>query len=122
VENTIFSELKFWLMMIASIVMPFGIYSYLILKKAISKKTTLIFGFALVAIAGMDVYFLKVFSAAAKLSPSLADDTIFVSEISLALYLVPAMFGGIGVNIISHVLIQHLDEANQRFKKEHPDS
>ncbi|MFZ6676555.1 hypothetical protein [Undibacterium sp. Tian12W] len=121
-ENTIFSELKFWLMMIASVVMPFGIYSYLILKKAISKKTTLIFGFALVAIAGMDVYFLKVLSAAAKLSPSLADDTIFVSEISLALYLVPAMFGGIGVNIISHVLIKHLDEANQRFKKEHPDS
>lgn len=109
-------------MMIASVVMPFGIYSYLILKKAISKKTTLVFGFALVAIAGMDVYFLKVLSAAAKLSPSLADDTIFVSEISLALYLVPAMFGGIGVNIISHVLIKHLDEANQRFQKEHPDS
>ncbi|MFZ6712728.1 hypothetical protein [Undibacterium sp. TC9W] len=121
-ENTIFSELKFWLMMIASVVMPFGIYSYLILKKAISKKTTLVFGFALVAIAGMDVYFLKVLSAAAKLSPSLADDTIFVSEISLALYLVPAMFGGIGVNIISHVLIKHLDEANQRFQKEHPDT
>ncbi|MFZ6732722.1 hypothetical protein ACO0LG_12430 [Undibacterium sp. Ji42W] len=121
-ENTIFSELKFWLMMIASIVMPFGIYSYLILKKAISQKTTLAFGFALVAIAGMDVYFLKVLSAAAKLSPSPADDTIFVSEISLALYLVPAMFGGIGVNIISHVLIKHLDQANQRFKKEHPES
>lgn len=109
-------------MMVASVVMPFGIYSYLILKRAISKKTTLIFGFALVAIAGMDVYFLKVLSAAAKLSPSLADDTIFVSEISLALYLVPAMFGGIGVNIISHVLVKHLDEAHQRFKKEHPDT
>ncbi|MFZ6872361.1 hypothetical protein ACO0LF_09875 [Undibacterium sp. Di27W] len=121
-ENTIFSEIKFWLMMLVSFVLPFGLYSMLMLKKAISQKTTLIFGFALVAIAGLDVIFLRLLAAAAKLTPSLADDTIFVSEVSLALYLVPAMFGGIGVNIISHVLIKHLDEANRQFKQDHENS
>lgn len=38
----------------------------------------------------------------------------------MALYLFPAMFGGIRVNIISHVLLRHLDEAELRFATEHP--
>jgi hypothetical protein len=58
----------------------------------------------------------------AKLTPSLADDKIFVSEVSIALYLLPAMFGGIGINLLSHVLISHLYSAEKRFKKEHPDT
>ncbi|MFZ6756332.1 hypothetical protein ACO0K9_03865 [Undibacterium sp. Ji50W] len=118
-ENTVFSELKFWLMMLTSFVLPFGLYSVLMMKRAISRQTTLMLGFALVAIAGLDVYFLRMLAAAAKLTPSLADDTVFVSEVSLALYILPVMFGGIGVNIISHVLVKHLDEANERFRNEH---
>ena len=59
--------------------------------------------------------------AMAKLTPSLADDAVFVSELSLALYLLPAMVGGIGVNVISQVLIRHLVEAEKQFEKEHPD-
>jgi hypothetical protein len=31
------------------------------------------------------------------------------------------MFGGIGVNVISHVLVRHLVEAESRFAVEHPD-
>jgi len=119
--NTVFSEIKFWLMMLISFVLPFGLYSVLMMKRAISRQTTLMLGFALVAIAGLDVYILQILAAAARLTPSLADDTVFVSEVSLALYLLPVMFGGIGVNIISHVLVKHLDEANERFRKEHPD-
>ncbi len=117
--STVFAESKFWLMITASVVLPFGLYAVLMTKRAISGRTTLLFGFALVAIAALDVYFLQILSRAAKSTPSLADDAVFVSEISLALYLLPVMFGGIGVNVISHVLVRHLDDANRRFNEEH---
>lgn len=119
-SHTVFSELRFWLMIVISIVLPVGLYTFLMVKRAISQPTTLLLGFALVAIAGLDIYFLQILSTAAKLTPSLADDAVFLSEISLALYLIPAMFGGIGVNVISHVLVRHLDDANKRFNREHP--
>ena len=33
----------------------------------------------------------------------------------------PVVFGGIGVNLISHVLLRHLTEAEGRFDREHSD-
>jgi len=33
----------------------------------------------------------------------------------------PVVFGGIGVNLISHVRLRHLTEAEKRFDREHPD-
>ena len=75
---------------------------------------------ALVLIAGVDVYLLQSLSSLAKTSPSLADDALFVSELSIALYVLPVVFGGIGVNLISHVLLRHLTEAEKRFEREHP--
>lgn len=117
--TTVFAEIKFWLLVATSLVLPFGIYGVLLAKRAISRATVLIFGFALVLLAGVDVYLLQSLSAMAKLTPSLVDDSVFVSELSIALYLLPAMFGGIGVNIVSHVLLRHLIEAERQFDKEH---
>ena len=117
-----FTEVRFWLLIVFSVVLPFSIYGVLLAKRAISRRTVLIFGFTLVVIAGVDVYLLQSLAALAKLTPSLADDMVFLSEISLALYLLPALFGGIGINIISHILVQHLVEAETRFQKEHPDA
>lgn len=64
----------------------------------------------------MDVYLLQSLASAARQTPSLSDNTLFVSELSTALYLLPAMIGGIGVNMTSHVLIQHLFDAERRFE------
>jgi hypothetical protein len=122
VSNSVFAELKFWLMLLVSVVLPFGIYGGLMAKRVIARTTVLVLGFSLVVIAGVDVYFLQNLAAAAKLTPSLSDDAVFVSEISLALYLLPAMFGGIGVNVISHILVSHLVKAESRFPDEHPDT
>ncbi len=119
---TVFTELKFWLLIVFSFVLPLGIYAMLLSKRAISRYTVLVFGLTLVAIAGMDVYLLQSLAASAKLTPSVADDAVFLSEISLALYLLPAMFGGIGINLVSHVLIEHLVEAQKRFREKHPDA
>lgn len=121
-SHSVFSELRFWLMVLVSIVLPFTIYTTLLLKRAVSRMTVLLLGFTLVAIAGIGVFMLQLLATAARASPSLADDVLFVSELSTALYLFPAMFGGIGVNMISHVLVSHLAAAERRFVDEHPDS
>jgi len=120
-STSVFAEARFWLMVVVSVVLPFGIYGLLLAKRAISRTTVLLLGFALVAIAGLDVYFLQSQARAARLASSLVDDAFFISEVSIALYLLPAMFGGIGVNVISHILVSHLLEAEKRFAEEHPE-
>ena len=118
---TVFVELRFWLLVVFSRVLPVGIYALLLVTQSISRLSVMGFGIALVLIAGVDVYLLQTLASVAKNSPSLADDAVFVSELSLALYLLPVVYGGIGVNLISHVLLRHLTEAEKRFDREHPD-
>ena len=120
-STTVFTEVRFWLLVVFSGVLPFAIYWMLLAKRAVSRTTVLVLGLSLVAIAGFDVYLLQTLATQAKLTPSLVDDAIFASEISIALYLLPAMFGGIGINVISHVLVSHLIEAETRFKAENRD-
>ena len=119
-SHSVFVDFRFWLMLLVSVVLPFCIYGVLLAKRAVSRTTALLLGFTLVAIAGLDVFVLQSLAAASKLTPSLVDDAVFLSEMSMALYLFPAMFGGIGVNVISHVLVRHLVEAERRFAAENP--
>jgi len=119
---SVLTEIEFWLLIVFSFVLPVWIYWLLLSKRTIAQTTVLLLGLALIAIAGMDVYLLQVLKSLAKLSPSLADDLVFVSEVSVALYLLPAMFGGVGINLVSHVLINHLHDAERKFKDEHPDT
>ena len=120
-HSSVFTQWAFWLLVAFSLVLPIGIYGALWRKRAISPNTVLFFGCALVVVAGVDVYLLQILATAARRTPSLADDTVFTSELYTALYLLPAMFGGIGVNTMSHVLIRHLFEAENKFKREHRD-
>lgn len=117
---SVFVELRFWLLVVFSLVLPAGIYAALLRTRAISRRAVLCFGIALVLIAGVDVYLLQSLAALARHTPSLADDAVFLSELSIALYVLPVVFGGIGVNLISHVLLHHLTEAEKRFEREHP--
>jgi len=116
--HSVFADIRFWLVLLVSVVAPLAIYGLMLAKRAISRYTALLLGVTLVAIAGFDVYVLQSLATAAKLTSSLADDAIYASEMSLALYLFPAMFGGIGVNVVSHVLVRHLVEAETRFEAE----
>jgi len=77
-------------------------------------------GIILAAIAGLDVFLLQSMATAAKATSSLSDDAVFLSELSIALYLLPTMFGGIGINLVSHVLLRHLEKAERAFEREHP--
>lgn len=121
-SSTVFVEIEFWLLVVLSIVAPIAIYWTLFKLRAVSKITVLVLGLALVLIAGIDVYLLKILTAETRLTSSLVDDAVFLSELSIGLYLFPALFGGIGVNVVSHVLIRHLGEAERQFEKEHPDA
>ena len=117
--DTVFVEVKFWLLVAFSLMLPTLIYGLLLKKRSISRVTVLVFGLILVALAGVDVYLLRSLEALARLSASLSDDVIFSSEVSVALYVFPILLGGIGVNVVSHILITHLLKAERQFDKEH---
>ena len=40
---------------------------------------------------------------------------VFSDQVALVLYVLPAAFAGLGVNLLSHVLINHLNAAERRF-------
>ncbi len=116
---SIFAEKEFVLLIVVSIVLPIALYLYMMMKRALSRAAVLMFGITLVLIAGANVVLLQRLATMAKGSPSLLDDRLFSSEISLALYLLPALLAGIGINIISHVIVTHLGEAEKQFEREH---
>jgi len=119
ISYSVFEEAEFWFMVGVSVVLPFTIYGVLIVKQAISRMTVLVLGFSLVTIAAVNVYYLQRLATKAAATPSLADDLLFVSEIRVALYLLPALFAGLGINVISHVLTTHLTAAERRFRERH---
>jgi hypothetical protein len=38
----------------------------------------------------------------------------------VGLYVLPALLAGVGINVTSHVLIQHLTDAQRRFARKEP--
>lgn len=122
IKFSVFAELYFWLLVVCSVVLPAAIYIALLFKRAVSRATILLLGLTLVAVSGVDVFLLQRLEAMSKLSPSLLDDAVFNSEVTIGFYLLPALFAGIGIDVISHVLIRHLDKAQKTFRREHPDA
>ena len=116
---SIFAEKEFVLLIVVSIILPIALYVFMMMKRALSRAAVLLFGITLVVIAGANVVLLQRLATMAKGSPSLLDDRVFASEISLALYLLPALLAGIGINIISHVIVTHLGDAEKQFEREH---
>ena len=117
-SESVFVELEFLLLILFSVVLPVAMYGYLMWKRAISRKTVFLFGATLVAKSGVTIFLLQRLAVMARDSPSLLDDRFFASELSIALYILPILFAGIGVNLLSHVLISHLTDAERRFEEE----
>jgi hypothetical protein len=120
-HDSVFVELQFWLLVLFSIVVP-GIIVWICLTVAeVSRNTVLVLGVILTGIAGFDFYLLQALARMARVTPSLTDDRIFDSEITLGLYILPALLAGIGINLTSHVLIQHLTDAQKRVSRKSSD-
>lgn len=120
--STIFVEFRFWLLIVLSFLAPYVVYRFLYRTLSVSRVTVAFFGALLLLIAGVDVYLLQVLQTMARRSASIVDDMVFVSELSVALYILPVSFAGVGINLVSHVLTEHLTKAEARYRDEHPKS
>lgn len=118
-NQTVLFEMEFMLLVLFSVVVPVCIYGFLYKKLAISRWTVVAFAILLLIIAGIDVFLLQSLSAKAKATESQIDATLFLGQLSLALYLLPAAFAGLGVNLLTHILVNHLNEAELVFDKMH---
>ncbi len=117
-KDTIFLEIEFVSLVLCSVLLPCGIYAFLLLTKSVSRWAVLGLALLLISLSGVDVVLLQVLAAKSRTTPSLVDDTLFSAEMSVALYLLPAVFAGVGVNLISHLLTSHLGAAEARFERE----
>ena len=93
-QDTVFVELKFWLLVLFSLVAPVLMVWLCLTVKALSRNTVLFLGLVLVAIAGFDFYLLKSLAQMALLTPSLADDVLFDSEVTVGLVRAAGAAGG----------------------------
>jgi hypothetical protein len=116
-NQSVFVEFEFWLLVVFSIVMPAAIIWVCLTIRRVSRPHVLTVALLLVMLAGVDIYLLQTLKHRARETPSTADDMIFDSEITVGLYILPALLAGIGVNIASHVVIQHLSDAQRRFDR-----
>ena len=117
--NSVFLEKEFLALIAFSIAFPILIYFAIWHKRSISRATVVLFGVALIVLAGLDVFLLRILADMAKHTLSSIDKGLFNSEISVALYLLPALYAGTGINLISHILISHLTVAEKKFDKDH---
>lgn len=101
-----FIQIDFLALIIFSFLLPVGIYAYMMWKKAISRIAVLLLGIILIVISGVDVFLLQHLTRTAETSPA-SSNMFFAHEFSVALYLLPLLFAGIGVNMISHILMTH---------------
>ncbi|MDP9909863.1 hypothetical protein J2W27_001965 [Variovorax boronicumulans] len=115
-DATIFTEVRFWGLVLCSLVLPAAIFVTLFVRREFSKTTVLAFGLLLIALAGADIFLLRALARLAQATPSLADDLVFSSELSIALYIFPAAFGTLGLNMVSHVLMHYLKQKEARFE------
>lgn len=118
-EDNVFFKANFFLLVAFSLVFPIAIYIFLLKKNIISRWTILAYATILIALSGIDIVLLRALAGKARETTSILDDAIFSSELSVALYLLPAVFAGIGINLISHVLISHLSGAERKFDQQH---
>lgn len=120
--NALFFQAEFFLLILFSFLIPAAIYLIMMIKHTISRMTVLLFGVTLLVLAGVDVVLLHHLANETRQTAILFTDKIFTSELSLALYLLPLVSAGIGINIVSHVLITHLNEAERNFDRAQKES
>jgi hypothetical protein len=118
-QKSYFLEFEFIALVTFSFVLPMAILIWLSVKRAIARVTVLLFGVLLIVLSGVDFVLLRSLAASATRTRAALDDPALGSALSVALYLLPVVFAGIGTNVVSHVLIEHLTKAENKFDQEH---
>ncbi|MEJ8853110.1 hypothetical protein WKW79_00930 [Variovorax robiniae] len=115
--GSVFVELRFWVAVIVSFVVPLCLYLSLRKRRAISPASVFWLGVTLIVIAAADVCMLHGLQMATSKSTSRFDN-FFDSELAVGFYLIPALFGGIGIDLVSSVFRRHLEAAEHRYKSD----
>ena len=112
-NESAFAQIEFYALTMTSVLLPIVIFVGLSRAKKVRRSALCVFGLILLFLAAADVILLERLAVISKLSVSLLDDTIFASELTVGLYMLPLISAGLGVNLLSHLLITHLDEADE---------
>lgn len=120
-NQIVFLKIQFWILVASSLALPGWICWFLLTRRAISRKVVLFFGVTLLLLSALDLVLLPVLHNEAIRSKTTLDDEVFASEYSIALYLLPLLSAGLGVNLISHVLRTHLRFAELQYDREKHD-
>jgi len=102
---------------LCSVVVPVAILTYIMRLRKVSRAAVLGFGLFLLLLSALDLVLLQHIAGLARTSASLLDDQIFLSELPAALYLLPLTSAGIGINLVSQVLLEHLRQAERNYDK-----
>jgi hypothetical protein len=112
-NNNAFFHIEFWLLLLASLAVPLTIYFGLLWVRRIRRLSILLFAVVLLLLSAADVLLLQHLAQIARSTPSVFDDKMFASEFSLTLYLLPLLSAGIGINLVSNVLTEHLQRVSR---------
>lgn len=114
--DSVFFKVEFILLIIFSLVLPTAIYIFLLKVKKISQGWISLFAMLLILIAAVVLYLLQTLKQLSHHTGTPLDDQVFNSEITVALYIIPALLTGVAINLISHVLLNHLKIAEKRYQ------
>ena len=103
-DATVFTEMRFWALVLCSLVLPTAIFVTLFVRREFSKVTVLAFGSLLILLAGVDIFLLRALANMARATPSLADDLVFSSALSIARHQAPAQQPSAGAPARPHAL------------------
>ncbi len=116
-ETSAFLTIEFWALVIVSFVVPCMIFITVIRKRRLKRAHVLFIGLVLVILAGTDVILLRQLEILARETSNLMDDTLFLSEHSLALYVLPLVSGALGTDLLSHIITSRLVIAEHETEK-----
>jgi hypothetical protein len=114
-------ESEFVALVVFSVVTAALIYCALWARQGISRSRALFFGVALIILAGVDMFLLRILANLARLSPSVFIGALFESEVTVALCLLPTLFAGTGINVVSHLVIQPMALDRSTIRNAAPD-
>jgi hypothetical protein len=116
--TSLYLESEFWVLVAVSLLAPAAVFVWLSRRRKISRIAVAVIAVALIVLSGFDAILLQRLSALAKKTPGLGDDRVFASEFSLALYVLPLITAGLGINLLSHLLNRHLIIAELEYDRE----
>ena len=107
-KDIVFERVPFWVLIVSSLFIPVWMCWMMLSRKYTSRRRALTFGVSLLLLSALDLILLPVLYNEAKQSLSTSDDVVFASSYSVALYLLPLISAGLGINLVGHCLRSRL--------------